>query len=439
MRARGAHVTDVAVLVVAADDGVMPQTEEAINHARAAGVPIVVAINKIDKKDANPTRVKHQLSQLGLVPEEWGGKTVFVEVSALTGINIDRLVEMLSLEAELLELKANPKRTASGVVLEAKKTEGRGIVATLLIQNGTLRRGDIMLCGKAFGRVKVIHDDTGKLLSEAPPSTPVEVSGLDTLPEAGDKFLVVKDLELAKSIAEERKRREREALLVERAHVSLENLFEHIESGKIKEVKVVLKADVKGSIEVLRESLKNLSTKDVKIKFMHSGVGNINISDILLADVSDAIIIGFNVGIEERAEILSREKGISVKLYDVIYVAIEDMKAALEGMLEPEKMEVKLGCCLVKEIFKISKVGNVAGCLVSEGKMERSSLIKIIRDGRIIHQGKISSLKRFKEDIHEIGAGYECGIKIANFEDIKVGDIIEAYAVKKVSRKSTFS
>jgi translation initiation factor IF-2 len=436
MRARGTKITDVAVLVVAADDGVMPQTEEAINHAHAAGVPIVVAINKIDKKTANPNRVKHQLAQLGLVPEDWGGNTVFVEVSALTGANVEHLVEMLSLEAELLELKANPKRQASGIVIEAKKLEGRGIVATLLVQNGTLRRGDAILCGQAFGRVKTIHDDRGRVLLDAPPSTPVEISGLDCFPEAGDRFVAVKNLELAKALAEERKTKLRDALLGERSHVSLENLFEHIESGKIKEIKVILKADVKGSIEVIRESLKNLSTEKIKIRFMHAGVGNINESDVLLADVSDALILGFSVLVEERAKVLAKEKGVDIKLYDVIYEAIDEMKLALEGMLEPEKIEVKIGRCVVKEVFKISKIGNIAGCLVTDGKIERSSLVRVIRDGKNIHNdGKLSSLKRFKDDVSDVNAGLECGLKISGFENIIPGDIIEAYRMEDGVKK----
>jgi translation initiation factor IF-2 len=435
MRARGAHVTDVVVLVVAADDGVMPQTEEAIAHARAAGVPIVVAINKVDKKEANVSRVKHQLAQLGLIPEEWGGKTVFVEVSALTNYNIDKLVEMLSLEAELLELKANPRKPARGVVLDASKSETKGIIAHALIQNGRLRRGDWVLCGKACGRIRAIYDEYGRSLNEALFSTPVQLVGLDEVPEAGDQFCVVKDPQLAKSIATQRKQKAHQASLSERAHISLENIFSHIESGKVKEIRIIIKADVKGSIEVLRGYLKNLSSEEVKIKILHSGVGNVNGSDVLLADASDAIIIGFNVKSEEHASNLAKEKGVQIKIYQVVYEVTEELKAALEGLLEPERAKVPVGRCMVKQVFAISRVGNIAGCMVSEGKVERGAQVSVIRDRRAVFEGKIESLKRFKEDVKEVTAGLECGIKISGFEEIRVGDIIEVFVIKEVARR----
>ncbi|MBI4565195.1 MAG: translation initiation factor IF-2 [Planctomycetes bacterium] len=435
MRARGANVTDVAVIVVAADDGMMPQTEEAINHAKAADVKIVVAINKCDKPQANPNKVKGQLASVGLNPEEWGGDTVCCEVSALTGAGVDHLVEMLSLEAELLELKANPKRSASGAVLEARKTEDRGVVATLLVQNGALRKGDILLAGRAYGRVRSMHDSEGRMVSEAGPSTPVEVSGLVEVPDAGDRFLVVAEIETARGIAEERAKRDRHAAIAERQHLTLENLFSKIESGHLKEVRVILKVDVKGSAEVLKESLQNLSTEEVKLRLLHVGVGAINESDVLLADAADAFIIGFNVQPEERARQLAKEKGVDIRLYDVIYKAIEEMKAALEGLLEPEEVEVKTGHVTVKQVFRISRVGTVAGCAVTDGKIERSSQVRLIRNGKVAWTGKLESLKRVKDDVREVVEGYECGVKLAGHDDVVPGDILESFQIQKVARK----
>ncbi|MBI3271379.1 MAG: translation initiation factor IF-2 [Planctomycetes bacterium] len=437
MRARGANVTDLAVLVVAADDGVMPQTEEAMNHAKAAGARIVVAMNKIDKPTAKAEHVKRQLAQLGLMSEEWGGNTTICEVSALTGVGVDHLLEMLVLEAELLELRANPKRPASGVVIEAKLSEGKGVLAHVLVQNGTLRRGDVLLCGRAFGKVRAMFDDKGSPVEEAGPSSPVEITGLSAMPDAGDRFLVTKDLSMAREVAVGRERKTRETALLERKHVTLENLFTHIDQGKAKELRVVLKCDVKGSSEVLMQSLKNIGTAEVTVRLIHSAIGGINESDVLLADASDAIIIGFNVLLEERARALSQEKGVDVRLYDVIYKIIEDVTAASEGLLEPERVEVVTGHAVVKEIFRITRIGNVAGCMVSDGKVERSNQVRLKRGAEVLWEGKLASLKRVKDDVREVLEGFECGIKLDGHDDIRKGDVIETYAVQTVARKLT--
>lgn len=434
MRARGSQVTDVAVLVVAADDGVMPQTEEALNHARAAGVPVVVAVNKIDKPGANPQRVKQQLAKLGLVPEEWGGKTQFVETSAMTKQGLDELLERLLLEAEILELKANPKNPAKGVVLDARLHEGRGVVATIIVQDGTLRLGDIIFCGQAFGRIRAMYNDRGKEVREAGPSYPVSVSGLSTVPEAGEKFYVVRDIQKAKEIATERQKKFREAGLQERRHVTLENLYNKIEEGKVKELKVILKADVKGSVEVLDKMLEELSTEEVKVRILHSGVGGITESDAILADASDAVIIGFYVTPEEGVSGLAEERGVEIRLYQVIYDVSRDIKAAMEGMLEPERKEVLLGHAEIKQVFRVSKMGNVAGCFVKTGKIIRNALIRVVREGNVIHEGKLASLRIVKDDVKEVRQGLECGMKVAGFDDLKVGDIIEAYEVQQIAR-----
>jgi translation initiation factor IF-2 len=435
MRARGANVTDVAVIVVAADDGVMPQTEEAINHAKAAGVKIVVALNKCDKPQANPNKVKGQLAALGLNPEDWGGDTVCVEVSALTGAGVDHLVEMLSLEAELLDLKANPNRPASGAVLEARKTEDRGVIATVLIQNGTLRKGDILLAGRAHGRVRAMHDSAGRSLSGAPPSTPVEVTGFVDPPDAGDRFNVLEGIDKARAIAEERSKKERATKLMERQHLTLESLFSKIESGRLKEVRVVLKVDVQGSAEVLKEALQGMSTEEVKLRLLHVSVGAITESDVILADASDAIIIGFHVEPEERARQLAKDKGVDIRLYDVIYKAIEEMQAALEGLLEPEEVEVKTGHATVKQIFRISRIGTIAGCAVTDGKIGRGDQVRLLRNGKVSFTGKMESLKRVKDDVKEVVEGYECGIKLAGHDDVIPGDVIESFQIQKVARK----
>ncbi|MEP9409811.1 MAG: translation initiation factor IF-2 [Candidatus Brocadia sp.] len=437
MRARGANITDVVVLVVAADDGVMPQTEEALNHAKAANVPIVVAVNKIDKPGANSLRVKQQLASLDLIPEEWGGKTQFVETSAITKKGIDTLLERLLLESEILELKANPKNPARGVVLEAHLSEGRGVVANVLIQDGTLREGDIILCGKTFGRARLITNDRGVEVHEAGPSTPVSVSDFSEVPEAGDKFYVVSDIQRAREIAQERRQKERETSLAKYQHVTLDSLYSKIAEGKVKEIKIILKADYKGSVEVLKKALEELSTPEIKVKILHCGVGGITESDVLLADASDAIVIGFYVTTEDKARILAEEKGVDIRLYKIIYDATNEIKAAMEGMLEPESKEVVLGQVEIRQVYNISKIGNVAGCYVKNGKITRNSSIRLIRDNIIIYDGKLESLKVVKDDVREVRAGFECGLKIANYDDIKVGDIVEAYEVQKIARTLT--
>ncbi len=434
MRARGANVTDLVVLVVAADDGVMPQTEEAINHARAAKVPILVAINKVDKPEANVLKVKQQLASLDLNPEDWGGKVQMIETSVVTKIGLDALLDGLLLEAEILELKANPKKSARGVVLEAQIHEGRGVIANLMVRDGELHRGDIIFCGQAYGRVRAIYNDCGKELREAGPSSPVAISGLSACPEAGDKFYVVKDIQKAREIALERQKKIREISLSGRQHVTLDNLYKRIEEGYVKEIKIILKADFKGSVEVLKKSLEKLSTKEVKVRILHSAVGGITETDVLLADASDAIVIGFHVVPEDKASILAEESGVDVRLYKVIYDATNDIRAAMEGMLEPEKIEQTIGKVEIRRIFKVSKVGNIAGCYVKSGKVMRNSLVKVIRDSVILYDGRLATLRVLKEDVKEVNAGYECGIKIAKYDDIKVGDIIEAYEVQEVAR-----
>ncbi len=434
MRARGANVTDLVVLVVAADDGVMPQTEEAINHARAAKVPILVAINKVDKPEANVLKVKQQLASLELSPEDWGGKVQMIETSVVTKTGLDALLDGLLLEAEILELKANPKKPARGVVLEAQIHEGRGVIANLLVQNGELRQGDIILCGQAYGRVRAIYNDCGKSIKKTGPSSPVVISGLSACPEAGDKFYVVKDIQKAREFALDRQKKIREVSLSGRQHVTLDNLYRRIEEGQVKEIKIILKADFKGSVEVLKKSLENLSTKEIRVRILHSAVGGITETDILLADASDAIVIGFHVVPEDKAGTLAEESGVDVRLYKVIYDAINDIRDAMEGMLEPERVEQSIGKVEIRRIFKVSKLGNIAGCYVKSGKIMRNSLVKVIRDSVILYDGKISTLRVVKDDAKEVSAGYECGIKVAKFDDIKVGDIIEAYEIQEIAR-----
>ena len=434
MRARGANATDLVVLVVAADDGVMPQTEEAINHARAANVPIVVAINKVDKPEANVLKVKQQLATLDLNPEDWGGKVQMIETSVVTKKGLDALLDGLLLEAEVLELKAVFKKPARGIVLEAHVHEGRGVIANLLVREGTLRHGDIILCGQAFGRVRAIYNDHGKVIKEAGSSTPVAISGLSTCPEAGDKFYVIKDIQKAREIAAKRERKIREVSLSGRQHVTLDNLYQKIEDGQVKEINVILKADFKGSVEVLKKSLEKISTKEVRTKILHSGVGGITETDILLADASDAVVIGFHVVPEDKARTLAEKCGVEVRLYKVIYDATNDIKDALEGMLEPDKIEQILGSVEVRKVFKVSKIGNIAGCYVKSGKVLRNSLVRLIRDSVVLYDGKISTLRVVKDDAKEVKAGYECGIKIAGFDDIKVDDVIESYEIQHVAR-----
>ena len=435
MRARGAQVTDIAVLVVAADDGVMPQTVEAINHAKAAGVPIIVAINKIDKPGANPERVKQELTQHGLIPEDWGGDTVMVPVSAKTGEGVDELLEMIALQAELMELKANPDKPARGVVLEAKLDKKRGPVATLLVQSGTLKIGDPIVAGLYAGKVRAMFDDKGKPVKEAGPSIPVEVLGLEGVPLAGDKFYVVKDEKTARKIAEKRQELARESALEKEKRVSLEELFAQMQAGEIKELNIVLKADAQGSIEAIRKSLEELSNEEVKVNIIHAGVGPITENDVMLAAASNAIVIGFNVRPDSAARKAAEREKVDVRTYRVIYDIIDEVKKAMQGLLAPEEKEVYLGSAEVRATFKVPKVGTVAGCYVKDGVIRRNANVRLVRDGVVIYDGKIASLKRFKDDVREVQAGYECGVGLENFNDIKVGDVIECYTIEEVKRE----
>jgi len=432
MRARGAKVTDIVVLVVAADDGVMPQTKEAINHAKAAGVPIVVAVNKIDKPGANPDKVKQELTEFELVPEEWGGDTIFVEVSAKEKINIDGLLEMILLQAEVLELKANPNKRASGAVVEGRLDRGRGPVATVLVQAGTLRIGDPIVSGTHWGRVRTMTNDRGEQLKEAGPSTPVEITGLSGVPDAGDTFHAVKDEKSAKEVAQHRAQKLREAEMAKSSRISLEQLYARIQQGDVKELKVIIKADVQGSVEAVRESLLKLSTDECRLVVIHTAVGGITESDISLASASDAIVLGFNVRPEPKAAAMAEAEGVDIRLYNIIYDAVADIKNAMEGLLAPTLKEVELGRVEVRETFHISKIGTIAGCYVLDGKVTRNAHVRLVRDSVVIYEGKLSSLKRFKDDAREVAAGYECGIGLENYNDIKVGDIIEAFEIEEV-------
>jgi translation initiation factor IF-2 len=434
MRARGANVTDIVVLVVAADDGVMPQTQEAIAHAKAAGVPIIVALNKIDLPNVNLNKIYGELSQQDLVPEEYGGDTPIVKTSALTGQGIPDLLEMISIMAELREFKSDPNRPATGTCLESSISEGRGVVATVLVQDGTLKVGDVMVCGDGFGRVRAIFDDKGKSLEEAGPSTPVEVSGLDEVPTAGEKFAVINDITRAREVAETRRTRTRGVSLGERQAITLENLYSKMAEQKIKSLNLILKADVQGSLEALIKELEKLHNDEVPIRILHKGVGGISESDILLADASQAIVIGFRVAPEDKAMSEAAEKKIDIRRYDIIYQVTDEIKKAIEGMLVPEIKEVHLGRAVVRMTYRISKVGMVAGCFVTQGSIERSSKARIIREGREIYKGGVEALKRFKDDAKEVREGFECGIKVTNFEDLKVDDVIEAYRIDIIRR-----
>ncbi len=431
MRARGASVTDIAILVVAADDGVMPQTVEAINHAKAAGVGIIVAINKIDKPAANIEKVKQELIEYELVPEEWGGDTIICPVSAHTGEGMDNLLEMVLLVAEVKELKANPNRAAKGTVVEARLDKGRGPVTTLLVQNGTLKQGDVIIAGTAVGRVRAMISDTGKQIQKAGPSTPVEITGLAEVPQAGDDFNAVADERLARELVEQRRHEMKEAQFKQYQKVTLENLFTHIAEGEIKELPIIVKADVQGSAEAVKQSLEKLSTDEVKVKIIHSGVGGITKSDIMLANASNAIVIGFNVRPDSNARDAAEEDKVEMRLYRIIYDAIEDVKDAMKGMLDPKIREVQLGSAEVREVYKISNVGTIAGSYVLEGKVARSALIRVVRDNVVIAEDKIDSLKRFKDDAKEVAQGYECGIGLEKFNDIKVGDIFESFILEE--------
>ena len=435
MRARGAQVTDVVVLVVAADDGVMPQTKEAIDHARAAKVPIVVAINKIDKPNANPEKVKKDLADYGLVPEKWGGNTLFAEVSAKQKTGIKELLELILLQAEVLELKANPDKPARGVIIEAKLDKGRGPVATLLVQEGTLKTGDVFIAGSHYGRVRAMLNDKGQKIEEAGPSTPVEVVGFTDVPEAGETFIVVSEERMAKQISLYRQEKIREKELSKLSKVSLEELYDQIKKGEVKELNVIIKADVQGSIEAMKEALRKLSTDVVKVNILHDAVGGITETDVNLASASNAIIIGFNVRPGQKAQILAEQEHVDVRTYSVIYDAITDIKKALEGLLEPTYKEHILGRAQVIQLFNIRKVGMVAGSMVLDGKVVRGSHARLLRDNVVIYDGRISSLRRFKDDMKDCAQGLECGIGIENFNDVKLGDIIESYEIEEVQSR----
>ena len=433
MRARGAKATDIVVLVVAADDGVMPQTLEAIDHAHAAEVPIIVAVNKIDKPDAMPDRVKKQLADRGLVPEDWGGKIVFVDVSAKKKTNLNLLMEMICLVADLQELKATPDRPATGVVLEAKLDRGRGPVATVLAQNGTLHTGDNFVVGNVYGKVRAMFDDRGAQLEEAPPSTPVEILGMEGLPQAGDQFVVVADRDKARGISEYREQKAREAALAKSSRVSLEGLAEQLKTAGTKELNIILKADVGGSVEVLTDLLAKLSNDKVRLKLLHSGVGAITETDVLLASASNAIIIGFNVRPERKAQELAEQEKVDIRLHSIIYELQDEIKRAMSGLLEPTIKETYQGRAEVLETFRIPKVGTVAGCRVVDGLIKRDSEVRLLRDNVVVFKGKVGSLRRFKDDASEVRNGMECGITITNYSDIKVGDVIEAFATERIA------
>jgi translation initiation factor IF-2 len=434
MRARGAKVTDLVVLVVAADDGVMPQTVEAINHAKAAKVPIVVAVNKIDKPEANPERVKQELVSHGVVPEEWGGDTMFVEVSAKTGQGIDDLLESILLQAEVLELKAPREAPAKGIVIESRLDRGRGPVATILVQSGTLRRGDVALVGAVYGRIRAMQDENGKPVDAAGPSIPVEIQGLSDVPQAGDELVVLGDERKAREIALFRQGKFRDVKLAKQQAAKLENVFEQMGEGQTKSLSLIIKADVQGSYEALAHALQKLSTDEVKVNIVHTGVGGITESDVNLALASKAVIIGFNSRPDATARKLIASTGVDVRYYNIIYEAVDEVKAALSGMLAPEKKESVVGLVEVRNVFKISKVGTVAGCYVAEGVVRRNSQVRVIRDNVVIHTGELESLKRFKEDVREVKAGFECGIALKGFEDIRVGDQFEVFEVVEVAR-----
>lgn len=435
MRARGAQVTDIVILVVAADDGIMPQTKEAINHCKAANVPMIVAINKIDRPGANIDRVKQELTEHGLVSEDWGGDTICVPVSAKTGENLESLLEMVLLTAEMQELTADPNRKAKGTVIEAKLDKGRGSVASLLIQNGTLNVGDSILVGSTYGRIRAMFDDRGKKIKSAGPSIPVEILGLSEVPAAGDRFIVCKDEKTARNMAELRKQKIKADSHQASNRVSLEDLYSQIQEGKVKELAIVVKADVQGSVEAIRQSLEKLSTDDVKVRVIHGAVGAITETDVTLAAASNALVIGFNVRPDGNATVQAEKENIEIKTYRIIYDAIEDVKSAMIGMLEPEYKEVVNGKAEVRMTYKISSVGTIAGCYVTDGKIVRNSEIRVIRDGIVIFESTLASLKRFKDDAKEVAKGYECGLSVEKFNDLKEGDVIESFTMEAIKRK----
>jgi translation initiation factor IF-2 len=435
MRARGASITDIVVLVVAADDGVMPQTIEAVDHSRAAGVPIIVAINKVDKPQINIDKVKKHLSELDLKSEDWGGKTITVAVSAKTGQGIDELLEMILLESQMLELKADPKRLARGIVVEAKLSKGRGPVATLLIQNGSLRLNENIIVGKYYGKIRAMFDDRGLSVTSAGPSFPVEVLGVSSVPQAGERFFVIEDEKKAKELALRRQEKERQEQVKTIKRISLEDLYSQIKEGKLKELKLIIKSDVRGSLEAIKETLNKISASEIKLSIIHEGVGSINASDVILAVASNALILGFNIAADEHAKELIAKEGVDARTYNIIYELANDIKAALEGMLEPRLKKVFLGKAEVRKVFKLSRSGTVAGCFVVKGKITRTALVNLVRNDQVAFEGKISSLKRFKDDVREVTEGFECGISLSGYEDLLEGDIIEAYDIEKIARK----
>ena len=432
MRARGAQVTDIAILVVAADDGIMPQTIEAINHAKAAEIPIIVAVNKIDKENADPDRVLQQLTEYELVPEEWGGETIVCKISAKQGIGIENLLEMVLLTADMQELRANPNRQAKGTVIEAKLDRGRGPVATVLVQNGTLHTGETVIAGKAVGRVRVMTDERGRKLEQAGPSVPVEIIGLGEVPDAGDIFYAVDNERMARELVEQRKEQEKEERNKAMQKVTLENLFDTIQQGNMKELNIIIKADVQGSVEAVRTSLLKLSNEEVRVNVIHGAVGAINESDVMLATASNAIIVGFNVRPERAAADSAHDQDVEIRLYRVIYDCLEEMQQAMKGMLDPKFKEVVVGHAEIRQTFKVSGVGTIAGAYVQDGKIVRACEVRIVRDGIVIHEGHLNSLKRFKDDVKEVAAGYECGMGIENYNDLKEGDIIESFVMEQI-------
>ena len=434
MRARGAQVTDIVILVVAADDGIMPQTVEAINHAKAAGVPIIVAINKMDRAEADPDRVKQQLTEHELVPEEWGGETICVPVSAKTHMGLENLLEMVLLQADVLELKANPDRMAKGTIIEARLDKGRGPIATVLVQNGTLKKGDTIVAGTTYGRVRGMLDDRGRAVSSAGPSIPVEVLGFNEVPEAGDTLIVAEADKLTKQVAEERREKIKAAQLKNLSKVSLEDLFKKVEEGELKTLNIIVKADVQGSVEAVKQALEKLSNDEVRVKCIHGAVGAITGSDIMFASTSNAIVIGFNVRPDSIARAEAEKEKVDVRTYRVIYNAIEDVENAMKGLFKPVFQEVDLGMAEVRETFRVSGVGTIAGAYVKEGKIQRNAQVRVLRDNVVLHEGRISSLKRFKDDAREVMEGYECGIGIDGFNDLQVGDMIEAFVMEEVKR-----
>ncbi len=432
MRLRGAMVTDIAILVVAADDGIMPQTVEAINHAKAAGVSIIVAINKMDKESANPERIKQQLTEHDLVVEDWGGDVIAIPVSAKTGMGFDDLLENILLVAEIKELKANPNRLAKGSVIEARLDKGRGPVATILVQNGTLRSGDVIIAGTSVGRVRTMTDDKGRLVKEAGPSVPVEITGLAEVPSAGDIFNAVADEKLARELVEQRKHEAKEEIFKQYQKVTLDNLFSQISEGEMKELPIIVKADVQGSVEAVRQSLEKISNEEVRVKVIHGAVGAINESDVMLANASNALIVGFNVRPDPVAKANAERDGVDMRMYRVIYDAIEEIQTAMKGMLAPKFREVETARVEIRQVYKISGVGSVAGCYVQDGKISRNDNVRVVRDGIIIADDKMSSLKRFKDNVKEVAQGFECGITLEKFNDFKEGDIFEAYTMSEI-------